>query len=212
MTTWPEPGKPGMSHDIVDRVQETKAELRAAILSARRAAPTEVRRAENDALCKRLAGLARPGDVVCAYVPVSSEPGSLDMLDVLVQVGVTVLLPVARDDDSGTPLPLNWAPYRVGELVGAGFGLREPQAPWLPAEAISTAAMVVVPALAVDRRGVRLGRGAGFYDRSLPLARPDARLIAIVRDDELLDLIPGEPHDVPMTHALTPGKGLVELG
>ena len=72
---------------------ETKAELRTAILSARRAVPPEVRDVENAALCKRLTDLARSGDVVCAYVPVGSEPGSIDMLDTLVGVGATVLLP-----------------------------------------------------------------------------------------------------------------------
>ena len=74
-----------------------------------------------------------------------------------------------------------------------------------------TRSSVFVPALAVDRAGVRLGRGAGFYDRSLPLADPAARLVAVVRDDELVDELPAEPHDVRMTHALTPGRGLVEL-
>ena len=69
-----------------------------------------------------------------------------------------------------------------------------------------------MPALAVDRAGVRLGRGAGFYDRSLPLADPAARLVAVVRDDELVDRLPAEPHDVRMTHALTPGRGFVALG
>ncbi len=91
------------------------------------------------------------------------------------------------------------------------MGLREPQEPWLPAEAVADAAVVFVPALAVDRAGVRLGRGAGFYDRSLPLAEA-ARLVAVIRDDELLDQVPSEPHDVRMTHALTPRRGLVELG
>ena len=60
-------------------------------------------------------------------------------------------------------------------------------------------------------RGIRLGRGAGFYDRSLPMANRRARLVAMVRDDEVLDGLPGEPHDVPMTHALTPGRGLIAL-
>ncbi|MGH7291726.1 MAG: 5-formyltetrahydrofolate cyclo-ligase, partial [Myxococcota bacterium] len=123
-----------------------------------------------------------------------------------------VLLPVAREDDAGTPLPLSWGEYREGELVEAPFGLREPAAPWLPADAIRTASTILVPALAVDRAGVRLGRGAGFYDRSLAMADPTARLIALVRDAELLEHLPGEPHDVPVTHALTPGVGLVELG
>jgi 5-formyltetrahydrofolate cyclo-ligase len=70
----------------------------------------------------------------------------------------------------------------------------------------------LVPALAVDRSGARLGRGAGFYDRTLPLADADAWLVAVVRDDEVVDHLPSEPHDVRMTHALTPQKGLVALG
>jgi 5-formyltetrahydrofolate cyclo-ligase len=196
----------------VDSVPSTKTDLRAAILSARLAVPAGVRRAETDALCKRLADQAQSGEIVCAYVPVGSEPGSPAMLDALVGAGARVLLPVAREDDAGTPLPLSWAEYREGELVEAPFGLREPAAPWLPADAVRAASMILVPALAVDRAGVRLGRGAGFYDRSLGMANPEARLIALVRDDELLEHLPGEPHDVPMTHALTPGLGLVELG
>ncbi|WP_235672956.1 5-formyltetrahydrofolate cyclo-ligase [Mycolicibacterium hodleri] len=188
----------------------TKAEMRTAILSARRAVPGDVRRAEAEELRRRLAALLRSGDTVCAYVPVGSEPGSADILDSLVAARIRVLLPVAREDDAGQPLPLTWGDYR-GELVAARFGLREPPAPYLPAEAIGTASTVVVPALAVDRVGSRLGRGAGYYDRSLAMADPSARLIATVRDDEVLDRLPAEPHDVPMTHALTPGGGLVEL-
>ena len=99
-----------------------------------------------------------------------------------------------------------------GRLVPAPFGLREPQEPWLPADAVADATAVLVPALAVDRAGARLGRGAGYYDRTLPLADPAARLIAVVRDDELVDEVPAEAHDVAMTHALTPRRGLVELG
>jgi len=71
--------------------------------------------------------------------------------------------------------------------------------------------VVIVPALAVDVRGTRLGRGAGFYDRSLPLRDPSARLIAVVRDDELVDELPADPHDIPMTHAATPGGGVTVL-
>jgi len=192
-------------------VQETKTEWRTAILSARRSTSTDQRRTESEALRDHVGGLAQSGQTVCAYVPVGSEPGSIAMLDALVAAGATVLLPVARTD-AGTPLPLSWGEYRAGQLVDAGFGLREPQAPWLPPDAIGAAAVVVIPALAVDRAGTRLGRGAGFYDRTLTLAAPSARLIALVRDDELVDHLPGEAHDVRMTHALTPGHGLVELG
>lgn len=185
--------------------------MRAAVLSARRALPDAVRRAESDDLQGHLTGLMRPGDTVCAYVPVGSEPGSVAMLAALLAAGARVLLPVAREDDGGRPLPLSWGEFR-GDLVPARFGLREPPPPHLPAATVAEASTVVVPALAVDRTGNRLGRGAGFYDRSLTLADPLARLVATVRDDELVDRLPADPHDVPMTHALTPGAGLVELG
>ncbi|WP_319454730.1 MULTISPECIES: 5-formyltetrahydrofolate cyclo-ligase [unclassified Mycobacterium] len=200
--------------DIVDAVDgdpTTKAAWRAAIVAARRPVSREQRAEEAAALCDHLLAAVRPGTTVCAYVPVGSEPGSPDLLDALVGVDVRVLLPVAREV-AGTPQPLAWGEYRPGRLIEAPFGLREPDAPWLPPEAIAAAAIVVVPALAVDHRGARLGRGAGFYDRSLALADGAAWLVAIVRDDELVDRLPHEDHDVPMTHALTPGGGLVTLG
>jgi 5-formyltetrahydrofolate cyclo-ligase len=191
--------------------EPTKAALRAAMVAERRALPPESRRADDEALHRHLVAAVHGGATVCAYVPVGTEPGSLETLDALVAAGVRVLLPVAREE-SGHPQPLSWGEYRIGTLVDAPFGLREPAAPWLPAETIASASIVVVPALAVDYAGARLGRGAGFYDRSLVLADPTAMLVAIVRDDELLEHLPSERHDVSMTHALTPARGLVALG
>ncbi len=92
------------------------------------------------------------------------------------------------------------------------MGWLSPAAPDFPPPFSRRHRFIIVPALAVDRSGVRLGRGAGFYDRSLPLRNPLARLVAVVRDAELVDELPGEPHDVRMTDALTPGSGLVPLG
>jgi 5-formyltetrahydrofolate cyclo-ligase len=198
---------------IVDAVVcPTKSELRAAILSARRAVEPQVRASEALALCAHLAAVVGDAETACAYVPVGAEPGSLELIDSMLRRGVRVLLPVARDDATGVPLPLEWGEYRSGGLVGARFGLLEPGGPRLPADAVASAAVVLVPALAVDRDGVRLGRGAGFYDRSLPLAAPAAKLVAVVRDDELVERLPAEAHDVRMTHALTPTQGLVALG
>jgi 5-formyltetrahydrofolate cyclo-ligase len=192
-------------------VDTTKAEARAQILAARRALAPELHDAEAHALCSHLPGLVAGSDTVCAYVPVGSEPGSSELIDSLLRLGVRVLLPVARHDAAGIPMPLQWGQYRPGELVEARFGLLEPAEPWLPAEAVAAAAVVLVPALAVDHNGIRLGRGAGFYDRTLVLTDPAARLVAVVRDDELVDKLPAEPHDVRMTHALTPLRGLVFL-
>lgn len=148
---------------------------------------------------------------VCAYVPVGAEPGSVEMLDVLLRRAGRVLLPIARTTDDNVPLPLGWGEYRSAGLERGRWGLLEPTEPWLPASSVAEAILVLVPALAVDHRGVRLGRGGGFYDRSLGSRNPQARLVAIVRDPEFVDQLPTEPHDVRMTHALTPQRGLIAL-
>jgi 5-formyltetrahydrofolate cyclo-ligase len=197
---------------VVPVAGPTKSELRAEILQARRGLAPHLHDAEADALCAHMRSFITSSVTVCAYVPVGSEPGSVGMLDSLLRHQVRVLLPVARHDGAGVPMPLQWGEYSPGALVAAPFGLQEPAEPWLGAEAIGVAEVVLVPALAVDRSGVRLGRGAGFYDRSLPLAAAAARLVAVVRDDELVDRLPAESHDVRMTHALTPHGGLVALG
>lgn len=189
----------------------TKAQHRVALMAARRAVPDAVRAAEALALTAHLGEIVRPDDIVCAYLPVGAEPGSPQMVDRLHELCARVLLPVTRSGAAGEPLALLWGVYVPGALVAARFGLLEPAEPWLPSSAVADADIVLVPALAVDRRGVRLGRGGGFYDRSLALCSPTAKLVAVVRDTELVDELPDEPHDVRMTHVLTPKRGLFAL-
>ncbi|OBG57481.1 5-formyltetrahydrofolate cyclo-ligase [Mycobacterium sp. E3339] len=192
-----------------------KAALREQLQAARRRVADDVRAAEARMLSARLEasdGVVSSGDTVCAFVPVGAEPGSIDMVEALLRRYARVLLPVARTAAGNAPLPLRWGEYRPGTLTSARWGLLEPPEPWLPASAIAEASLILVPALAVDRSGVRLGRGGGFYDRSLGGRDPGARLVAVVRDAELVDELPAEPHDVAMTHALTPRRGLIALG
>jgi 5-formyltetrahydrofolate cyclo-ligase len=189
-----------------------KAALRDRLLAARRSVADDVRAGEARSLTDHLDAAVSSDSTVCAYVPVGAEPGSIEMLDALLRRTARVLLPVARTTADDSPVALQWGEYRPGRLVATRFGLLEPAGPWLPATAVAEASVVLVPALAVDRAGVRLGRGGGFYDRTLVHRDPRARLIAVIRDEELLDELPHEPHDVPMTHALTPGGGLIELG
>jgi 5-formyltetrahydrofolate cyclo-ligase len=191
---------------------EGKAALRDRLLAARRSVPDDTHATEARSLADHVNALANSDATVCAYVPVGAEPGSIQMLDVLLRQAHRVLLPVARTTADDSAVALQWGEYRPGHLVAARFGLLEPAGPWLPPTALAEASVVLVPALAVDRTGARLGRGRGFYDRTLVLSDPHARLIAVIRDEELLDEVPREAHDVPMTHALTPGRGLVELG
>ncbi|MDP7705829.1 5-formyltetrahydrofolate cyclo-ligase [Mycobacterium sp. TY815] len=189
----------------------TKSAWRRRISTARRLVTDEQHRAEARMLRSHLEAVVTPGSTVCAYVPVGSEPCTVDMLNELLQFADRVLLPVARITHDEEPLPLLWGRYCAGELITGLWGLKEPPEPWLPESALAEAELVLLPALAVDRRGTRLGRGSGFYDRSLGFRDPQSRLVAIVRDSELVDELPSEPHDVPMTHALTPGRGLVTL-
>jgi 5-formyltetrahydrofolate cyclo-ligase len=191
---------------------DTKANLRSELLAARRALPEALRRTESEQLCGHLGRVMEGARTVCAYLPVDSEPGSPEMLDLLSGLCATVLLPVVRTRADGAHLPLQWGRYERGRLVAGPFGLREPAQPWLPETAVAGAQVVLVPAVAVDRCGVRLGRGGGFYDRSLPMCEVGTRLVAVVRDCEILDELPSDPHDVVMTHALTPGGGLIRLG
>jgi 5-formyltetrahydrofolate cyclo-ligase len=189
----------------------SKAALRKQLLAARRSIADDVRAAEARMLNEHVELLVSSGSTVCAYVPVGTEPGSIEMLNVLLHRAGRVLLPVARTTADDTPLPLWWGEYRPGALTRGRWGLLEPPEPWLPESALAEAELVFVPALVVDRRGVRLGRGAGFYDRSLSDRDPQARLIATVRDAEFVDELPSEPHDVRMTHALTPERGVITL-
>ncbi|GAB1812517.1 5-formyltetrahydrofolate cyclo-ligase [Mycobacterium sp. MUNTM1] len=192
----------------------SKAALRDQLLAARRHVADGVRATEARQVCERLEaldGIVTSDSTICAYVPVGTEPGSIEMLDMLLRRTGRVLLPVARTAADNTPLPLSWGEYRPGTLTTGRWGLLEPPQPWLPPSALAQAGVVLVPALAVDRRGARLGRGRGFYDRSLGGRDPHAPLIAVVRDAEVLDEVPADPHDVPMTHALTPRRGLIDL-
>jgi 5-formyltetrahydrofolate cyclo-ligase len=192
----------------------SKAALREQLVAARGGVADAVRAVEARMLCEHLEPVVSSGSTVCAYVPVGTEPGSIEMLDMLLRRSGRVLLPVARTSgpgNNGTPVPLRWGEYRPGALVPGQWGLLEPAEPVLPASALAEATLVIVPALAVDRRGVRLGRGRGFYDRSLNGRDPQARLVAIVRDVEFVDELPAEPHDVPMTHVITPQRGVMAL-
>ncbi|PFW99849.1 5-formyltetrahydrofolate cyclo-ligase [Nocardia farcinica] len=186
--------------------ERDKHAWRREILARRSALSAAEHAAEAAALARSVRALA-VGEWVCAYVPVRGEPGSTALLEELRAAGARILLPV-----TGAPGALDWAEYTgVAGLRAARFGLLEPAGPVLGAEVVARAEVILVPALAVDRRGVRLGRGAGYYDRTLGSARPGARLVAVVRDEEFVDRLPEEAHDLRVGWVLTPGGGLRAL-
>lgn len=190
----------------VPGIRQEKAVLRARLLAARARLSagqrTEAARAIRDAL------LSRPelqmAGTIAVYYSVGAEPDTRGLVYALWKRGSYVLLPVLRADGD-----LDWASYEGPDsLVPGPRGLREPGEPPRGVAAVARADAVLVPALAVDRAGNRLGRGGGSYDRALARVGPLIPLIALVYDDELVDHVPAEPHDVPVRAAASPAKGI----
>jgi 5-formyltetrahydrofolate cyclo-ligase len=154
--------------------------------------------------------MVRGAGTVAAYASFGDEPDSYALLDALRRDSIRVLLPRWNTDDT-----LDWTPYTGREtLSSARGGIPEPAGPRYGEQALLGVDFVVVPALAVDRSGHRLGQGRGCYDRALRRLRDDVPILALINDDELLPsgAIPVEPHDVPVTHVATPSGGLTAVG
>jgi len=149
----------------------------------------------------------RRAATVAAYVSMSGEPGTGPLLDALTARGTRIVLPVLLPDGD-----LDWAAYTGADgLLPGRMGLLEPAGPRLGVDAIGTADAVLVPGLAVDRSGVRLGRGGGSYDRALGRVPVGTFTCVLLYDGEVGVSVPVEPHDRPVTHAATP-TGVVRLG
>lgn len=182
-----------------------KTVLRRALLGARAELTPDATARSAELLARSALELAELGEArtVAAYVSVGREPGTRALLDVLRERGVRVLLPVLLPDND-----LDWAPYEGAErLAKAGRGLLEPVGERLGPEAVCAADTVLLPGLAVDARGMRLGRGGGSYDRVLArLARAGAHpaLVVLLYANEVVARVPEEPHDHPVHAVVTP--------
>ena len=186
-----------------------KTELRARLLAARGALPPEQRTDAARALRDVVLDLphVQMAGTVAAYYSIGHEPGTHSLVYALWKRGTYVLLPILADDGD-----LDWASYEGPDsLIPGPRGLVEPGEPPRGPAAISRADVIMVPALAVDRAGNRLGRGGGSYDRALARVAPQVPKIALLYDSELLDHLPAAPHDRPVTHAARASTGITLL-
>ncbi len=187
-----------------------KAALRAEALARRRSLSRGTLVLAAATLRRHVVGAVRDAGArqVCAYVPVGAEPGSRLLLDALTVGGVEVLLPVLRAD-----LDLDWAVYTgPRSLVAVERSLQEPRGARLGVGAVTAVDLLLVPALAVDAAGHRLGRGGGSYDRALARVAPEVTVAALLHDGEHVLQLPAERHDRPVTHMVTPAGGWRRLG
>lgn len=183
-----------------------KQVIRVRALAARRDMGDRARTAADRALVAAAVEIVRGASIVAGYAPMRGEPGGAGLVPALASVVDILLLPVLLPD-----LDLDWARYRGG--TPADLGAAPAPGPAGGTEgvaAIARASTVIVPAVAVDRTGTRLGRGGGSYDRALARVRPDTPVIALLYPGEVVDHLPREPHDRPVTAILTP-DGLCSL-
>ncbi|MEO3976168.1 5-formyltetrahydrofolate cyclo-ligase [Streptomyces sp. CAU 1734] len=196
--------------------KEAKRAIRERLLDARRALSGEEVREAAGAFARQALGLPELSEAatVAAYVSVGREPGTRALLDALRERGVRVLLPVLLPDND-----LDWGVYEGAErLARAGRGLLEPAGPRLGTDGVLEADAVLLPGLAVDGRGMRLGRGGGSYDRVLERIGRDApgergerggagerpALVVLLYTHEVVERVPAEPHDHPVHAVITP--------
>lgn len=187
---------------------QEKLSLRRHLLAQRQAIAPAQWRQKSDRLCRQLqqAGLWQPGDVVLAYFSTRQEPD----LSPLFTSNTKVSWGFPRC--VGKQLYWHrWSPHSLLPLQTNRYGIAEPHpdAPCLSAAAVK---LMLVPAVACDRNGYRLGYGGGFYDRLL--SQPDwAALptVGIVFSEALLPQVPKSPWDLPLKTVCT-DQGLYRVG
>jgi 5-formyltetrahydrofolate cyclo-ligase len=183
--------------------------MRRRILAVRAGLSADRRAAAGRAIRDALLALpqVQMAGTVAAYYSIGAEPDTHGLVYALWKRGSYVLLPRLRPD-----MDLDWASYEGPDSLRAGpRGLTEPTEPSRGVAAVSRADLVIVPALAVDRQGVRLGRGGGSYDRALARVGPQVPTIALLYDAELLDEVPAAAHDQRVRLVASPTAGITSL-
>ncbi|NNC11535.1 5-formyltetrahydrofolate cyclo-ligase [Planctomonas sp. JC2975] len=135
------------------------------------------------------------------YLSGPAEPNTRPFLNWAFAEGLRVLLPISRedglldwtvDDGESEALGIHGWPEAVGELLGP--------------IAVNDVDLIVVPAAAVDESGMRMGWGKGYFDKTLGSMEKCPPVFAVVFDGEVLDEVPRERHDEPVTGAVTPTR------
>ena len=183
-------------------VDSEKRALRAELRERRRIRTSTQREQDAAALTRRLSELTiRLGaKSIAAYLSLPDEPGTRPFLRWAFEQGLEVLLPVSREDGL-----LDWAPYDDQEEDEDVLGMPTPTSELRGPIAINDVDLILVPAAAVDRTGMRMGWGRGYFDKTLGSMEKCPPVYAVIFDDEFVDAVPRERHDQPVNGVVTPG-------
>lgn len=190
-------------------MQAAKAALRQRLLAARRSLTPEQRARAGRAVRDAVLSLpeTQMAGTVAAYYSVGTEPDTRGLVYALWKRGSYVLLPVLQPDGD-----LDWASYEGPDSLRPGpRGLTEPAGPPRGVGAIARADLVLVPAVAVDHSGLRLGRGGGSYDRALARVGDRVLTVGLLYDQELLEEVPACSHDQRIRMVARPAAGMTRL-
>ena len=190
-------------HDI------DKGTLRRRQVAARAAMPDSIRNESGRLIRDHVLEMPQvtSAGTIAAYYSVGTEPDTRGLIFALWKRGSYVVLPVLLPDGD-----LDWASYEGPESLAPGpHGVLQPVEPVRGTGTVARADVVLVPALAVDVRGRRLGRGGGSYDRALARVGPQVPTIALLYDSELLPSVPVDEHDQAVRAVARPEQGITWL-
>ncbi len=190
-----------------DEPENRKRALRAQLRERRRIRTASERDRDSAAITRNLVQLAADLDVrsMAAYLSTPDEPGTRDFLRWADDHGIRILLPVSRADGL-----LDWAPYDGEDEEQDILGMPTPTSELLGPIAINGVDLILVPAASVGRDGTRMGWGRGYFDKTLGSMEACPPVYAVIFDDELVDAVPTERHDMPVNGVVTPG-GIIPL-
>lgn len=195
-----------------------KAELRRAVIARRDAIEPDVRAAKSAAICARLVELLGRSDpaaprTVAVYAVMGSEVDPAAFATAAADRGWQVAYPcmLSTADTAACGQRMCMRAASAGNTSEAPFIAHPTRAfaatdvdsdhfPIVPAAELD---MVVVPLVAFDRAGARLGYGGGCYDRYLPTLSPACQIIGIAFDEQRVDRIPTDAHDLPLPHIIS---------
>lgn len=188
---------------MVTEASERKRLVRSEVRERRAARSARTRERDAVELAARLIELVQRTGArrVSCYLPMANEPDPSRFLAWALASDIEVLLPISLPDQA-----LAWTLHSAARPIPGKHGILEPPGERLPATAAGTADLLLVPACAVDDTGTRLGWGLGYYDRALAALGPLPPVYAIVFEDDIVASLPRDPHDIPVSGAVTPAS------